>query len=252
MGVREWLLTVVPVVMGLLLVIGATLRATGQLQDVSLLMGKSNSGAIKETSLSLETGTDDAASCTTCPDMITSLNCADSSIPVLGGVDVIQYWTDFKNADGTYDESQIGQLGIPSYQSTYNNFQFNFISAENQQLFESDPATYAPQFGGFCAWGVGGEFCPTYPWAADCLGPSGNWGHWTIQENKLFFFYKEEAKEKFTADVTLYAASGALRWSEWFTSDSATPLGYFSTKCFISAVNDDEATNTTTSRKTRR
>jgi len=235
---REWALTAVPLVMGLLLLVAGSLRASGKLGGLDSLMG--TTGSSKVTALSLESGTDDAASCTTCPDMITSLNCADASIPVLGGVDVMQYWTDFKSSDGTYDETQIGQLGLPSYQSTYNNFLFNFISKENQLLFETDPATYAPQFGGFCAWGVGGEFCPTYPWAANCLGPSGNWGHWTIQNNKLYFFYKAEAKEKFVADATLYASSGELRWSQWF-GETSNPLGYFSTKCFVSVVNDDEA-----------
>ena len=197
MGYRELIPVLAPVMMGLILLCMATLRATGKLRGLSSLSGSSSGtkATTSKTSLSLLTGTDDAASCTTCPDMITSLNCADPSIPVLGGVDVIQYWTDFKNSEGTYDETQIGQLGIPSYQSTYNNFLFNFISADNKALFDTDPATYAPQFGGFCGWGVGGEFCPTYPWAADCLGPSGNWGHWTIQNNKLYFFYKEEAKE---------------------------------------------------------
>ena len=40
------------------------------------------------------------------------------------------------------------------------------------------------------------------------------------------------------ADPTLYAASGELRWSQWF-SESSNPLGYFSTKCFVSEVNDE-------------
>jgi len=180
--------------------------------------------------------------CTTCPDMITSLNCGDLSIPVLGGVDIMQYWTDFKidGSEDEYDETQMGQLGNPSYKVVYNNFQFNFISAENQKLFESDPSAYAPQFGGFCAWGVGGEYCQDgYPWAADCLGPSGNWGHWTIYGGKLYFFYKDEAKDKFMTDPALYAASGEQRWTEWFGDQedaSGAYSGYYSTKCFVDST----------------
>ena len=177
----ENLLSIFPLVMGGLLLIGVAMRTTGNLPSFDKLVGQSSVLSSTASSLSLETGTDDSASCTTCPDMITSLNCADVSIPVLGGLDVIQYFTDFKDSEtGKYNETIIGQLGMPSFQSTYNNFLFNFISAENQKLFETNPSAYIPQFGGFCGWGVGGEFCPEYPWAADCLGPSGNWGHWYV------------------------------------------------------------------------
>lgn len=233
MGGKEMLLITIPFSFFVALMIGITLRCTGNLDKVMASAGLISTST---TSLSTESGTDDSSSCTTCPDMITSLNCADTSIPVLGGVDIIQYWTDFKLSDGSYNESNIGQLGIPSYQVTHNNFQFNFISEQNKALFQSDPSAYIPQFGGFCAWGVGGEYCPEYPWAADCLGPSGNWGHWTIYSGKLYFFYKQEAKDKFTEDPETYAGSGKTRWETWFSDSSYGTEGYFSTKCFISTT----------------
>ena len=60
-----------------------------------------------------------------------------------------------------------------------------------------------------------GEFCPPYPWSIDCLGPSGDWSHWTIQEEKLYFFWFAEAKEKFLANSSYYITVGSNRWNEW-------------------------------------
>jgi len=167
--------------------------------------------------------------CVACVESITSMDCMNTGIPVLGGVDVVQYWTDFKISDGVYNESRVGTLGSPNYISIYSGYQFNFVSADNQQTFESDPSKYAPKFGGFCAWGVGGEYCPEYSWAADCLGPSGDWGIWTIHDEKLYFFFKDEAKDKFNADPDAYGSYGDTRWSEWFGGKDV-----YSTKCFVS------------------
>jgi YHS domain-containing protein len=143
--------------------------------------------------------------CHSCPNLIIRANCSDHRYPVLGGLDVVEYFS-FTN------ESQIGSAGSEEYQSKYNQYIYYFLNEENRQLFESDPEAYAPQFGGiashhrmtiyifvifalylllhagFCSWGVAGEYCPKYFWTADCLGPSGNWGIWTIFKSKLYFF----------------------------------------------------------------
>ena len=234
MGCKEVGIVLLPAVFALCLLVAAVVRNTdGSVSSLINNYMSSSSAGLQTTALDATAGTDD--SCTECPDMITSLNCADSSIPVLGGVDLVQYFVDFKYLDGSgYNESRIGQLGLPFYQSLHEGFQFNFISPENQALFDADPSAYLPQFGGFCAWGVSGEYCTDgYPWAADCLGPSGNWGHWTMYEDKLYFFFKSEAKDKFTADPEYYAAQGKLRWSAWFSEDPGTEA-YFSTQCFVS------------------
>jgi YHS domain-containing protein len=44
--------------------------------------------------------------------------------------------------------------GDPKFQSTYNGGRYQFASAQNQALFNANPAKYEPQFGGFCAYGV--------------------------------------------------------------------------------------------------
>jgi hypothetical protein len=76
---------------------------------------------------------------------------------VLGGLDFVEYFTTFKNDDGTYDETQTGSVGLDDYTSTYEGMQFKFKSQANKETFDKSPSTYAPQYGGFCSWGVSGE-----------------------------------------------------------------------------------------------
>jgi len=169
--------------------------------------------------------TDDTCSC---PEAMSENPCSVEGGTVLGGVDFVQYFTTFRLSDGTYNESNVGEVGSSDYSSTYGGFSYYFLSEDNKAMFDESPTSYIPQWGGFCSWGIGDESCPPYPWAADCLGPSGNWGHWTIQNEKLYFFLFEAAKEKFMADPDVYIASGDSRWGSWFSD----PYAQMSTHCF--------------------
>ncbi len=44
--------------------------------------------------------------------------------------------------------------GDGNFQSVYQGGTYRFASAEHKALFDKEPAKYAPQFGGFCAYGV--------------------------------------------------------------------------------------------------
>jgi YHS domain-containing protein len=162
--------------------------------------------------------------------------CYTNSVPVLGGLDFVQYFTEFKNEDGTYDETRIGSKGSTKYSSIYNGYTFLFLNPTNKALFDKNPESYLPQWGGFCAWGIAAEFCPPYSWDADCLGPHGNWGHWTIQEGKLYFFWFAAAREKFIDSVNTSIPSGDNRWGGWFPGGETS---IFSTNCYDSTVDDD-------------
>jgi len=239
MGVREVVLTALPIASLLFLCLVVSMR-----YNTFSSSSASSFSSLAETTTTATTGivttapqVDSSDTSCTCPDYITDLDCSTTSIPVLGGVDFVQYFTDFSNNDGTYDETQTGLTGSSTYQTTYNGFTFYFLSQTNKDLFDASPTVYIPQYGGYCAWGVAGETCPTYPWAADCLGPNGNWGHWTIQNQRLYFFFKAEAKAKFMNDPSTWIASGNTRWGSWY------PLGdYFSTKCYVSVADDDSTT----------
>ena len=49
----------------------------------------------------------------------------------MGGVDMVQFFTDFKLADGTYDEAQVGQQGSDEYSVSLNNYTYNFVTEIN-------------------------------------------------------------------------------------------------------------------------
>lgn len=156
----------------------------------------------------------DMATCD-CPDKVTDGDCSNTDFAVLGGLDFVEYFS-FDN------ESMVGSAGDPDIKTEYNGYTYFFKSTANKNLFIKEPSKYAPQFGGFCSWGIAGEFCPTYPWSATCLGPPGNWGVWTIQQGKLFFFYVQTAKDNFMEDVDSNVETGIKRWSEWGVTTTNT------------------------------
>jgi len=170
----------------------------------------------------------DDSSCV-CPSNLEDNHCTDKSFPVLGGVDFVNYFTKFKLPDGSYNESQIGINGTKEYSYLFNGYLFNFESKDNLDLFKACPTCYAPQYGGFCTWGVTGEFCPKYAWSASCLGPPGAWNSWTMYNDKLYFFLSEDPKSKFLEDPLANVVTGDARWNSWFGDNS---LSVFDTKCY--------------------
>jgi YHS domain-containing protein len=42
--------------------------------------------------------------------------------------------------------------GLPQFEATYNGALYHFASEDNRVTFENNPATYAPQFGGYCGY----------------------------------------------------------------------------------------------------
>ncbi len=57
------------------------------------------------------------------------------------------------------DPVSMFQAGIPAvgdaiYTSTHSGVDYYFTSKAAQQAFDADPASYLPQFGGFCAFGI--------------------------------------------------------------------------------------------------
>lgn len=92
----------------------------------------------------------DNTNCGTCTDNIVLADCYNTDYPVLGGVDVVEY---FNHADEGYTSFQ-GTQGDSSITTFYHGYTFQFSSATNKNLFDLNPSKYAPSWGGFCSWGV--------------------------------------------------------------------------------------------------
>lgn len=71
--------------------------------------------------------------------------CTENSVPVMNGLDFVQYFVEFNISDGVYNETETGEVGSPEYSYVYNEYTFLFKSNENKELFASSPEKYIPQ-----------------------------------------------------------------------------------------------------------
>jgi YHS domain-containing protein len=75
-------------------------------------------------------------------------------------------------------------MGKKEFSFSWNEASWYFSSEENLNLFKADPAAYAPQYGGWCAYGTAaGHKSPTEP------------DTWSIVNNKLYFNYNSAVKK---------------------------------------------------------
>jgi YHS domain-containing protein len=65
----------------------------------------------------------------------------------------------------------------------WNNASWYFSSQENLDLFKANPEKYAPQYGGYCAYGLSNGY--KAPTDADA---------WTIDNGKLYLNYNKEVR----------------------------------------------------------
>jgi YHS domain-containing protein len=75
--------------------------------------------------------------------------------------------------------------GMPEFKHKWNGATWYFSSLENKEAFIANPEGYAPQFGGYCAFGVSNGYkAPTDPEA------------WTILNNKLYLNYNTDVRDE--------------------------------------------------------
>lgn len=71
----------------------------------------------------------------------------------------------------------------------YKDATWHFSTQENLNAFISDPERFAPQYGGYCAYGTAsGHKSPTQPET------------WTIVDNKLYFNYNKDVQKLWNKD----------------------------------------------------
>ena len=87
----------------------------------------------------------ESCSVDSCPSELSETPCSVKEGTVMGGLDFVQYFTDFKLSDGTYNESMYGSRGDDDIYSMYKSFKFLFLSEGNKAIFDEEPSKYAPQ-----------------------------------------------------------------------------------------------------------
>ncbi|HEX4823901.1 MAG TPA: YHS domain-containing (seleno)protein [Candidatus Polarisedimenticolaceae bacterium] len=106
------------------------------------------------------------------------------------GYDTVAYFTDSKPVEGKKE-----------FQTTWNGATWRFVSAEHRDLFVKEPAKYAPQYGGYCAWAVAQN---------DTAGIDPK--AWTIVDGRLYLNYSLDIQKKWSADVPGNIKKGDTNW----------------------------------------
>jgi len=108
----------------------------------------------------------------------------------IGGADPVAYFT---------DESFVPGSAEHSYE--WRGATWQFANAENQALFASDPESYAPQYGGYCAWAVGQN-------ALAAIDPNA----WSIVDGKLYLNANENIQNRWNKDIPGNIALAEENW----------------------------------------
>jgi len=91
--------------------------------------------------------------------------------------------------------------GESSIVSVHHGARYQFASAENKSKFDADPEKYAPQFGGYCAYGVSRGY--TAPIKVDAF---------QIVDGRLLLQYDKGARDIFNRDVQASLKKADANW----------------------------------------
>jgi len=103
--------------------------------------------------------------------------------------------------DATSYQSGTAQRGLPRYNATHNGGIWFFVSEATRDQFKADPARYAPQFDGYCAWA-----------ASQGYKAPGNSEVWRIVDGKLYLQVHEQAQQMWLRDVPGNIAKANMNW----------------------------------------
>jgi YHS domain-containing protein len=91
--------------------------------------------------------------------------------------------------------------GRAQYSAEYKGSAFHFSSPAHRDAFAADPAQYAPQYGGFCAFGMSkGYKAATDPAA------------FTVVNGKLYLNYNRDVQKQWSTDVPGFVALANKQW----------------------------------------
>ncbi|MDP9423010.1 MAG: hypothetical protein M3Q19_09290 [Pseudomonadota bacterium] len=114
-----------------------------------------------------------------------------------GGHDVMAYFTQGKPVRGSANHELMLQ-GVT----------WRFETANAKARFQANPAAYAPQFGGYCAWAVSQGYIA-----------SGDPEQWKIVDGKLYLNFNARAKELWEADQEDAIKRGHANWPAVLTKN---------------------------------
>lgn len=109
----------------------------------------------------------------------------ESSGVAIRGYDSVAYFTESKAVEG-----------LDAFSTDWSGATWKFASKDHLELFINDPEQYAPQYGGYCAYGV----------ATDNLVKIEP-DLWTIVDGKLFLNYDDNVQRQWEQDIPGFIAT---------------------------------------------
>ncbi len=116
----------------------------------------------------------------------------DSAEVAIKGYDTVAYFTEGKPMKGNKE-----------FAHTWQETQWFFATADHRDRFASDPVSYTPQFGGFCAMAMSRGKVAT-------IDPEV----WTIVEGKLYLNFSKKFGEKFRNNSTENIKKAEAEWDK--------------------------------------
>ena len=108
----------------------------------------------------------------------------------LNGYDAVAFFTQAKPVKGSAD-----------YSFKWENANWLFSTKADLESFKRSPEKYAPQYGGYCAYGTSqGHKAPTQAET------------WTIVDDKLYFNYNLKVKELWSKNRSAFIDSANKNW----------------------------------------
>ncbi|MCD6043545.1 MAG: hypothetical protein K0R40_3148 [Burkholderiales bacterium] len=114
----------------------------------------------------------------------------DAAGLALQGYDPVAYFTEGKPVRGKAE-----------FAARHDGATYRFASAANRDAFAAAPAKYAPQYGGYCAFGMASGYkAPIEPDA------------WTVVDGKLYLNYNRSVRSRWSSDVPGHIRKADAHW----------------------------------------
>jgi YHS domain-containing protein len=108
----------------------------------------------------------------------------------VGGYDPVAYFTENKPVEGK-----------PEISLQHDGVTWRFASEANRDAFKAEPAKFAPQYGGYCAWAV-----------AQGYTASGDPQFWKLVDGKLYLNYDASVQKKWEQDIPGFITKADKNW----------------------------------------
>ena len=119
-------------------------------------------------------------------DKISFLGGFEQTGVAIRGYDAVAYFTESKPVEGSKAITKRWKGAI-----------WRFATTEHRDMFDADPESYAPQYGGYCAYGIAAQERLVK------IEPS----LWTIADGKLYLNYNDEVQKRWEQDIDSHIAA---------------------------------------------